>query len=117
MNVIDIDPKFKKFLGKGFDINKPMEKALIKWSLIIQNSGKENAPFATGQLRQSITTNLSWIKNLNVVIGSPLPYAQRRNFENKKNPHTKNYLVSRAYDDNVTKLDKIINDALQDYFW
>ena len=116
MNVIVIDPKFKQFLGKGFDINKPMEKALLQWSLLIQNSAKENAPYASGQLRQSITTNLSWIKNLNVVIGSPLPYAQKRNFVNKKNPHTLNYLVSRAYDDNVTKLDTIINNALQAYF-
>lgn len=116
MNVINIDSKLNQFLKKGFDINKPMEKVLLQGSLLIQNSGKQNAPYDTGKLRQSITTNLSWIKNLNVVIWSPLPYAQRRNYENKKNPHTLNYLVSRAYDDNVSKIDKLIDNALKDYF-
>lgn len=119
MNVVtvNVDPKLKALLKKQFDIKQPIEKALLQSWLLIQNSAKDYAPYQSGKLRQSITMDTSNIKQLNVIIWSPLVYAQRRNYENKKNPHTLNYLVTRSYDDNKGEIEDIIQKALQDYFW
>ena len=94
-----------------------MQKALIQSSLLVQNSAKEFAPYQTGKLRQSITTNLSRITQLQAIVWSPLPYARIRNYINNKNPQTKMYLVSRAYDTNKQEILKLVWQNLKTYLW
>lgn len=99
----------------GFEVNikNAIEKALAQTALLVQNKAKELAPYDTGKLRQSITTNFNRIKQGKAIIWSPLPYARLRNYVNKRNPQTKFYLVSRSYDETKNNFSPIIKRALK----
>ena len=46
-----------------------------------------------------------------VVVGSPVAYARRREFQNFKNPHRRFYL-KRAYEMQQAEIGRIITEAL-----
>lgn len=74
------------------ELNAQADKALIR--------ARALAPVLSGDLRSN--GRVERIKNgARVIFGdSRVPYARRRHFENRKNPHTKNYL-KRAGDTTV----------------
>ena len=90
----------------------------MKSALLVQNQAKINAPYLTGSLRRSITTDYSMISSLTTIIWVPwiIPYGRRREYENNKNPDTKFYL-KRWYTDNKSQIDQIIKDSLKSFFW
>lgn len=100
----------------GFDIKNPIQKAMLQITMIVQNQAKINAPFQTWTLRRSITSDLTRIVNLYSVVGSPVAYARRREYENNLHPDRKFYL-KRWYEMNETKIKSIIQTALKSYFW
>ena len=112
--MIKMSPKLQKFISSSFDINDPIQKWLLQSWLIVQNQAKLNAPFDTGTLRRSITMNTNNLKRWYVIIGSPVVYSRRREFENYKNPQTLYYL-KRGYEMNKTQIVGIIKTALQNY--
>ena len=114
---IKVSSNLQKVMNSRFDLNNVLQKALIQSSLLVQNSAKEFAPYDTWKLRQSITTNLSKITQLQAIIWSPLPYARRRNYENNKNPQTKLYLVTRAYEVNKSEILRLVWQNLKTYLW
>ena len=94
-----------------FNVEDAIELALIKIWLKVQNQAKLNAPYQTGTLRRSISTDFSKIKRGMVVVGSPVAYARRREFQNFKNPHRRFYL-KRAYEMQQAEIGRIITEAL-----
>lgn len=80
---------------------------LAKVALAVQNKAKQLAPVDTWTLRRSITTDYSNIQQWYVRVGSPVPYARRRHFENYKNPQTLRYL-ERWYTEQKSTLDWIL---------
>jgi len=93
------------------DINleNPINKSLIQATQLVQGKAKVNAPFMTGQLRQSITSEIHtnyWIVWSNKV------YARRREFENKKNPDRKFYMY-RALKSSKTEIKQIFLENLR----
>jgi len=111
---IVLSDNLRKSLAKGRDMSDPIQKALLKISLLIQNSAKEFAPYKTWSLRKSIT---HVIQKNKAIIWSPLKYARRRNYENNLNPDRKFYLVARAYDTNKDEIQQIFKDTLKVTFW
>lgn len=102
-------------IDKALKLNQEVPTAvqLILWDIadIVQNSAKLNAPYQTWNLRSSITTQRERIKQWIVVVWSPVAYARRREFENRKNPDRRFYL-QRWYTENVAEIDRIIRNDL-----
>jgi len=113
MVLINFDIKWdiKKVAKLEVNLNNAIELALLEIWLKVQNQAKINAPFDRGTLRRSISTDFSRIKQWMVVVWSPVAYARRREFENRKNPQTKFYL-KRAYTMQEWAIRWIINTAL-----
>lgn len=105
----DID----KIKNLGINTEDALQLMLAKVGLTVQNTSKKLAPYMTGKLRQSIGTDFNNIKKWKVVVGSPVAYARKREYENKKNPHTKYYLL-RGYTNNRAKIKAIIIKSLQE---
>lgn len=75
----------------------PLKAGLLEMATDIHRRASAFAPVDTGALRNSGRVE-SVNDGYRVVFGSSrVPYARRRHFENKKNPHTLHYL-SRAGD-------------------
>jgi len=109
---LKLDKDLLNALPLDLTIEGAINKAMINITLMVQNSAKVNAPFKTWTLRKSIQSNLTKIKQGITIVWSPLIYARRREFENKKNPDRRFYL-KRAYTENKNKIDKIIKEALK----
>lgn len=60
MNV-KVSSNLKKAMSKGFDIKNPIQKSLLQSALKIQNTAKKLSPYASGNLRRSISTDTSKI--------------------------------------------------------
>lgn len=80
---------------KNFDLNRLNVRQMIDIGLRnsvreLQAIARENAPIDTGKLKQGIGTE----QTLNKARVGPrnIPYAFRREHENKKNPHKKFYM-------------------------
>lgn len=87
--------------------------ALTKIWLIVQNRAKENAPYLTGTLRKSITTDFNSINKWMVIVWSRVKYAKKREFENRLHPSTKYYLM-RWYTENKDQIMRIVKTYLSD---
>lgn len=57
---IQISEKTKKFMGINWD--NVVQRALTKVTLMVQNKSKELAPYQTGTLRRSITSDFGKIR-------------------------------------------------------
>ena len=80
------------------------------WNLV-NNTAKKNAPYLSWTLRKSISVDFDNIEKWIVVVWSDVKYAKRREFENKKNPDRRYYLL-RWYRDNRAKISAIVINAL-----
>jgi len=89
-----------------FDMNNLVEIGLHNSTRRVQSQARENAPYDTGKLKQSIAIEKSAYKAR--VGPRKLVYAVRREFENNKNPHRKFYM-KRAYQDTP----KIVQEEFQ----
>lgn len=103
----DID----KVLNLWKSVSSAVQLILTDVWLLIQNSAKINAPYQTGNLRWSITTDFNRIQQWFVVVWSPVAYARVREYVNYKNPQTKYYL-ERWYTENKSEIDSIIKRDL-----
>jgi len=83
----------------------------------IMLDAKTNSPYATWNLRKSITKRIEAPKSRDKIVWyvySKIKYARRREYENKKNPHTKYYFtnrlasnrsnIQRKFEDNFKKI-------------
>jgi len=62
MNV-KLSRNLQKAIKNQFNIQNGIDKAILKSALLIQNSAKTNAPYKSGNLRRSISTDMSRIKS------------------------------------------------------
>ena len=102
--------KIKKL---GVNTEDALQLMLAKVWLTVQNTSKKLAPYMRGKLRQSIGTDFNNITKGKVVVWSKVAYARKREYENKKNPQTKYYLL-RGYTTNRAKIKAIIIKSLQE---
>lgn len=74
-----------------------VDEAMGRVSERILRQAKSNAPFLTGRLRASGQSRQVGDLETAVSFGNRnVPYAVRRHFENRKNPHTRYYLSNAA---------------------
>lgn len=89
-------------LGK---LRKNAMARLVKLGLQINNKAKGNAPYLTGALVNSIRVDTSADETVYVIaggnaFGKSVPYARRREYENRAHPNTK-YYMRNAFQDGV----------------
>lgn len=78
---------------------------LLKLGYKINNDAKSNAPYLTGALVNSIRVDASesdvvYILAGGNAFGKSVPYARRREYENKAHPNTR-YYMRNAFQDGV----------------
>lgn len=84
--------------GKLTDIQRKTNQGLLQMGFDIASKARYNAPVLTGALRNSIRTTTE-NEAVYVIAGSSrVPYAKRREYENKKHPNTTHYM-GRAFSD------------------
>lgn len=77
------------------DIEKLIQIALNNSAREIQRTARENAPYDTGKLKQGIAIDPGVVaKGVDFVRVGPrsIPYAEKREYENYKNPGRKFYM-------------------------
>lgn len=92
------------------DVKAWIKKSIKESTGLMQKKAIRNAPKLSWELKKSISTkNLkeSWS------VYSELPYARRREYENKKNPHKKFYM-KRALKQSVNWILRIFKKNLKD---
>lgn len=112
-----LSDKMNKFMSASFDIKDPLQLALIQIASIVRNQAKLNSPFLTWNLRESITADLSEVKQLIAIVWAGdaiIKYAKIREFINYKNPSTRFYL-KRGYTMQKERIGKIVRQALKIY--
>jgi len=89
------------------DIEKDMIAKLILAGDTVRDSAKENAPFKTGTLRDSIirSEKLYIEENMSVIIGTNVHYARYQEFGTVYIPAK--FFLTRAVTENEEKLKKI----------
>ena len=73
------------------------QQGLVMMGYDVANQAKRNAPYETGNLRNSIRAVRVPTGGVDIIAGGnfggkSVPYAKRREYENKKNPQTKFYM-------------------------
>ena len=135
---IIIDPDLINALPLEFSVETAIDKAMLKTTLMIQNSAKENAPYDTWTLRRSIQSNLTRLKDGITVIWSPLVYARMQEVWWTILPKKSKYLtfkigwkwvktkkvrikwsryLERAFEDNKKQILKIMTSAFKKELW
>lgn len=102
----------KKLMELNSKFNATIQIALSKIWLTMSNRSKQVAPYQTWALRRSISVNFDYIQKGMVIVWSPLVYANRREFENYKNPDRK-YYIWRWYSENVNEINNIIQNTFK----
>ena len=88
-------------------ISESIKDHMIDYAPIDESPSKDDIV-----LKENIDVEPLW--NWHFVIWSDLPYATRRNYENKKNHDTIHY-VERAYQNHKSDYDKIAQDIAEEY--
>lgn len=107
---IQVSEKTKKFMAVNW--SDVIQRGLTKVTLMVQNRAKELAPYQTWTLRRSITSDFVKIRQGISIVWSPVPYARRRHYENKKNPQTLRYL-ERGYTEQIEEIKRVFLQTLQ----
>lgn len=64
MNIsVELSSRLSRLVKNKFDMSKPMQRAQMKATLMIQNTGKEYSPYKTGALRKSITHDFAQLSS------------------------------------------------------
>lgn len=92
-------------------VSSAVQLALTDIALLVQNSAKINAPYLTGNLRWSISTDFNKIQQWIAIVWSPVAYARRREYENFAHPDRRYYL-HRAWTDNEWQINNIVKNDL-----
>ena len=90
------------------DVSAAIKKSLHQSSQLVRGEAIKNAPVLTGTLRRSITTK---VMRESAIVGTNVRYARKREYSNRKNPHTKFYM-KRALNDSLLKIQKFFYDNL-----
>lgn len=80
---------------------------------VLVNNAKINAPFLSGDLRDSLGMKADMVESGYIIVWSDKPYSRRREYENNKNPQTKYYLW-RAYSEHIPEIRETIITSLSD---
>lgn len=106
----------KKVMKLNSSVSRAVQVMLVKIATAISNTAKIAAPYLSGTLRRSISISTTKLSRGIVVVGSPVAYARRREFENNLHPDRKYYLkkgyeLSAGYIRTVIKqtLDTVLN--------
>lgn len=105
---VEIDSRIPKMWE---NVSGAIQLMLMDVANVVKNSAKQNAPYLTGTLRRSISTDFNKIQRGTAVVWSDVKYARRREYENNKNPDRKYYLW-RWYSENEWKILRIVKEAL-----
>lgn len=100
-----------KLLNVWESVSSAVQLMLVDISSLIQNSAKINAPYKTGNLRRSISTQFNKLQRWTVVVWSPVKYAKIREYSNNLHPRTTRYLL-RWYTDNENEIRDIMRKDL-----
>lgn len=117
---VKADGDIEKVRQLSQNIGFSVELLLQKISQKVQNYAKENAPVGEykngrqwGTLKRSISHNWDSVKQGIAIVGSPVAYSRRREYENNLHPWTKYYL-KRWYTEHVPEFKEIIKNALSE---
>lgn len=82
-------------------LEQNVNKAMVTAAIDVSNEAKRGAPVDTGALVNSLRVDTDKADQVYVLAGGKvggknIPYAKRREYENRKNPQTKFYM-SRAF--------------------
>ena len=105
-----------KVMKLNANVWKSVQVMLMKIATTISNTAKVAAPYLSGTLRRSISIKTNRLAQGTVVVGAPVAYARRREFENNAHPERKYYLrkwyeLNRSYIREIVKqtFDKVLN--------
>lgn len=117
---LEANGDIQKVREMSVNIGFSVELILQKISQKVQNYAKENAPVGEykngrqwGTLKRSINHNWDRVRQGIAIVGSPVAYSRRREYENNLHPWTKYYL-KRWYTEHVTEYTDIIKKALSE---
>lgn len=117
---LEADGDIQKVREMSVNIGFSVELILQKISQKVQNYAKENAPVGEykngrqwGTLKRSINHNWDRVRQGIAIVGSPVAYSRRREYENNLHPWTKYYL-KRWYTEHIAEYKDIIKKALSE---
>lgn len=84
--------------GKLTDIQRKTNAGLLQMGFDIASRARYNAPVLTGALRNSIRATTEGEVVYVLAGSSRVPYAKRREYENRKHPNTTHYM-GRAFNE------------------
>lgn len=83
--------------GKLNELQRKTNEGLLSMGFDIASRARFNAPVLTGALRNSIRTTVEGETVYVLAGGGRVPYARRREYENRLHPETRHYM-ERAFD-------------------
>lgn len=86
---------------------KAVSIAIQNIAFAVRRRATQNAPYLTGTLRRSI---VEVVKKDRAIVWSNVAYAKKREFVNRKNPHTRFYM-RRAKEDTQREVWDILKKA------
>ncbi len=101
----------KKVMKLNSSVSRAVQVMLVKIATAISNTAKIAAPYLSGTLRRSISISTTKLSRGIVVVGSPVVYARRREFENNLHPDRKYYL-KKGYELNAGYIRTVIKQTL-----
>lgn len=93
---MSLDYKLTWDNGKLTDIQRKTNVGLLRMGFDIASRARYNAPVKTGALRNDIRTTTSGSSVYVLAGSSRVPYARRREYENRLHPSTTHYM-GRAF--------------------
>lgn len=93
------------------NVSKAVQVMLMKIATTVANTAKIAAPYLSGTLRKSIWIKTNKLSQGSVIVGSPVAYARRREFENNLHPDRKYYL-KKGYELSAGYIRTVIKQTL-----
>lgn len=98
------------------NVSKAVQVMLMKIATTVANTAKIAAPYLSGTLRKSIWIKTNKLSQGSVVVGSPVAYARRREFENNLHPNRRFYM-KKWYNLNKSYIDQIVKKTFDEILW
>ncbi len=98
------------------NVSKAVQVMLMKIATTVVNTAKIAAPYLSGTLRKSIWIKTNKLSQGSVVVGSPVAYARRREFENNLHP-SRRFYMEKWYNLNKSYIDQIVKKTFDEILW
>lgn len=98
------------------NVSKAVQVMLMKIATTVANTAKIAAPYLSGTLRKSIWIKTNKLSQGSVIIGSPVAYARRREFENNLHP-SRRFYMEKWYNLNKSYIDQIVKKTFDEILW